>query len=88
MKKDEQVGVPKDMNTVLVGLGCTCRGAIDLDASIVCVDGNKQIQEKCYYGNLRCFNGAIRHAGDNLDGDGDGDDEVIQIQLDKIPENI
>jgi tellurium resistance protein TerD len=63
----------------------------DLDASVIClneagklVDNNNII----YFGNLQHASGAIVHQGDNLTGAGDGDDEVILIDLSRIPPNI
>jgi tellurium resistance protein TerD len=63
----------------------------DLDASVVCLDGaGKLIDSKniIYFGNLQHSSGAIIHQGDNLTGAGDGDDEVIIIDLSRIPTNI
>ena len=41
-----------------------------------------------YFGNLKHRSGAIIHQGDNLTGEGDGDDEVIIVNLPKIPARI
>lgn len=41
-----------------------------------------------YFGNLRHYTGTVQHMGDNLTGEGEGDDEQIQIDLTKIPANI
>jgi len=41
-----------------------------------------------YFGQLKSRDGSIVHTGDNRTGDGDGDDEQILVDLDKIPENI
>lgn len=38
-----------------------------------------------FFGNLKSDNGAVRHSGDNLTGDGDGDDEQIVVELKSIP---
>ncbi len=62
---------------------------IDCDASaFVCMDGklasNKDV---VYFGNLRHGSGAVKHMGDNLTGAGDGDDEQIFVDLDKLPSN-
>lgn len=60
---------------------------IDIDASIICMDANDNCKsgDVVYYGNKNHSSGAINHSGDNLTGEGDGDDEQIQITLDKIP---
>ena len=44
--------------------------------------------EKVWYGNLKGFDGAISHSGDNLTGEGDGDDEVITLELDGLPRDV
>ena len=41
MKKDDCATLPAGMNSVVVGLGWDCYGDVDLDASIVCLDKNK-----------------------------------------------
>jgi stress response protein SCP2 len=51
-------------------------------------DNQGKETEACYFGNLKAGGGAIRHAGDNLTGKGDGDDEIIYTALDSIPEDI
>ena len=63
----------------------------DLDASVVCLnDAGKLIdnQNIIYFGNLSHPSGAIVHQGDNLTGAGDGDDEVIIVDLARIPANV
>ena len=62
-------------------------GSIDLDASILAFSGNTLV-ETVFYGNLSNSNKSILHEGDNLTGDGDGDDEVIHIDLNGLPQNI
>lgn len=56
-------------------------GSIDLDASAIIFDRYGQEMESVSFYNLRSDDGAVRHAGDNLTGDGEGDDEVIHIDL-------
>ena len=60
---------------------------IDCDASVfVCKDGKlRSNDDVVYYGNLEHNSGAIKHMGDNLTGDGEGDDEEIKIDLSKVP---
>lgn len=41
-----------------------------------------------FYGNLTHPSDAVKHMGDNLTGEGEGDDEQIQIDLTKIPSNV
>lgn len=56
----------------------------DLDAYILELDEENRLIEKIYFGNLKSKDGAIVHQGDNLTGAGEGDDEVINIDLDKL----
>jgi len=60
---------------------------IDCDASVfVCRGGKFTSQEDLvYFGNLEHYSGAVKHMGDNLTGEGEGDDEQIFVDLDKIP---
>ncbi|MGF1935057.1 MAG: TerD family protein [Nostoc sp. ChiQUE02] len=63
----------------------------DLDASVICLDANGKLTAKeniIYFGNLQHPSGAITHTGDNLTGAGDGDDEVIIVDLPRIPTQI
>lgn len=61
---------------------------IDLDAQVVALDTNGTIKEAVFYNQLQAFNGALVHSGDNHDGVGEGFDELIQIDLEKIPPEI
>ena len=61
---------------------------IDCDASVfLCQDGKfvDEEEDRVYFGNLEHKSGAIKHMGDNLTGEGEGDDEQIFVDLDKIP---
>lgn len=63
----------------------------DLDASVICLDANGKLTDNknvVYFGNLRHPSGSITHQGDNLTGAGDGDDEVIIVDLPRIPTQI
>lgn len=63
----------------------------DLDASVLCLTKKDKLKSKSdvvYYGNLNHSSGAITHLGDNLTGEGDGDDEEISVDLTKIPDDI
>ena len=59
-------------------------GAIDLDASVIVFDSAKKEIEAVYFRNLQSADGAIKHDGDNLTGEGDGDDEVIRVDLSRL----
>jgi tellurium resistance protein TerZ len=59
--------------------------SIDLDASCIMFDDQKQVVDVVYFGQLSSKDGSIRHTGDNLTGEGDGDDEQIIVELSRIP---
>ena len=62
--------------------------SIDLDASVIMLDANKSKVDVVYFGQLKSRDGSIRHSGDNLTGAGDGDDEIIYVDLTQIPSNV
>ena len=64
---------------------------IDCDASVIMLGANDKIQNNkdvIYFGNLKSNDGSVQHSGDNLTGDGDGDDEQVMIDLSRVPANI
>lgn len=63
-------------------------GEIDLDASAILFDTAGNAVDVVYYGQLNSKDGSIRHSGDNLTGDGDGDDEQIVVDLSRIPASV
>ncbi|MGM7646431.1 TerD family protein [Nocardia sp. JW2] len=60
---------------------------IDLDAS-VCLFADQNLVDVAYYGQLSSKDGSVRHQGDNLTGEGEGDDEMILVDLTRIPAHI
>ncbi len=62
--------------------------SIDLDASCVMFDDNNKAVDTIYFGHLKSKDGSIVHTGDNRTGDGDGDDEQILVDLDKVPASV
>ncbi|MDO4700497.1 MAG: TerD family protein [Moraxella sp.] len=62
--------------------------SIDLDASVVMFNNNKQPTDVVYFGQLQSKDGSILHTGDNRTGAGDGDDEVINVDLSRIPADV
>jgi len=63
----------------------------DLDGSVICLDENQKLadfKDIVCFSNLKHSSGAIIHYGDNLTGLGDGDDEIITIDLSHIPDRI
>ncbi len=61
---------------------------IDLDASCVMFDANKQSVDAIWFRQLRSKDGSVQHSGDNLTGAGDGDDEQIVVDLSRVPANV
>jgi tellurium resistance protein TerZ len=61
---------------------------IDLDASCLMFDSNKEIVDTIWFRQLHSKDGSVIHTGDNRTGDGDGDDEVIKVDLSRIPSNV
>ena len=86
----------KTLNTVRLGLGWDAAsglfglggGSIDLDASALLLDSTGRLIDAVYFGSLRAQSGAVQHSGDNLTGAGDGDDESITVQLDKLSHGV
>lgn len=60
--------------------------AIDLDASCIVLNAGRKALDIVWFRQLEGLQGAIRHSGDNLTGDGDGDDESISLDLTRLPE--
>ena len=75
---------------VFVGLGWdfSWRETFDLDASVTGFDINNEVIEYIYYKQLKGLDGSVIHMGDNLTGEGSGDDEVIHIFLNRVPEKV
>ena len=57
---------------------------VDFDVTAVLFDGTGQIVDACYYQQQEIANGAIKHSGDNRSGEGQGDDEIITVDLDAL----
>nr|WP_295863468.1 TerD family protein [uncultured Chitinophaga sp.] len=75
----------------LFGMSKT-KEAVDLDGSCALFSEQKQLQEVVYFGNLRSQDGSIRHSGDDLTGDLNGNDgldnEVITVDLSRLNPNV
>ena len=72
----------------LFGDGSSGGDSIDLDASCIMFDSNKQPVDAIWFSQLKSKDGSVVHTGDNRTGDGDGDDEVINVDLSKVPANV
>ncbi|MER8006330.1 TerD family protein [Streptomyces sp. NPDC094149] len=93
LQKNQTVSLVKGgrplLSQVKMGLGWepAYRGKnIDLDASVIAYGPQRNHIDSCYFGKLSILNGAIKHSGDNLTGEGGGDDEVIAVDLGRIPQ--
>ena len=82
--------IPIQEPTVYVGLGWDFTGkeTFDLDASVTGVGEKFNIVEAVYYNNKKGLKGSVIHFGDNLTGEGEGDDEVIQVFLSRVPQEV
>ncbi|HEY2041472.1 MAG TPA: TerD family protein [Jatrophihabitans sp.] len=85
-----KTGAPP-LTNVVMGLGwdpAPGRRNIDLDASVIAFDGQGNKLAIVWFSHLREFDGAIQHTGDNLTGQGDGDDEQIRVDLSRLPDQV
>ena len=99
LQKGQKVSLTKGnpgLKKVVVGLGWDVNqydsGAdFDLDAAAFMLGENGKCpteKEFIFYGTLEHTSGAVKHMGDNLTGEGEGDDEQIEVDLSKIPANV
>lgn len=61
---------------------------IDLDASCLMFDEQNQSVDAIWFAQLASKDGSIRHSGDNRTGAGDGDDETVTVDLNRVPANV
>ncbi|MFF5102302.1 TerD family protein [Streptomyces sp. NPDC000134] len=95
LQKNQTVSLVKGgrpvLSTVRMGLGWEpAYGGkdIDLDASVIAYGPQRNHIDSCYFGKLQIVGGAIQHSGDNLTGEGGGDDEVISVDLGRLPQEV
>ena len=97
--KGQKVSLMKDnpnLKNILVGLGWDVKRYdggydFDLDAAAFLLGANGKVtgdEDFVFYNQLKHPSGAVEHMGDNLTGEGEGDDEEIRIDLSKVPANI
>jgi stress response protein SCP2 len=78
-------------NKVRMGLGwdpAPGKARIDLDASCIAFDAARKVVGTCWFLKLSILDGAVAHSGDNLTGAGEGDDEVITVDLGRLPATV
>ncbi len=98
LSKGGNVSLSKEapgLTAVLIGLGWDVRtttGAdYDLDASaLLCNESGKVVSDQhfVFYNNLKSPDGSVEHTGDNLTGEGEGDDEVVKVNLAGVPGDV
>ena len=99
LQKGQKVDLTKGnpgLKNIMVGLGWDVNqydgGAdFDLDAAAFLLGESGKVNTSddfVFYGNLKHVSEAVVHMGDNLTGEGDGDDEQILVDLSKVPSNI
>lgn len=83
------------LKQIIVGLGWDVNkydgDGFDLDASAFLLGSNGKVRNSgdfVYFNNLRHSSGSVEHMGDNLTGEGNGDDEQIVVDLTKIPADV
>lgn len=99
LSKGQKISLEKEapgLKRVVIGLGWDVKqsdtGAdFDLDASCFMLGENGKLvsdQHFVFYNNLKSPDGAVQHTGDNLTGSGDGDDEQIKVNLEKVDPKV
>ena len=99
LKKGQKVDLTKgnpSLSKILIGLGWDVNKYdggydFDLDAAAFLLGDNGKVREDedfVFYNNLKHKSGAVEHMGDNLTGEGEGDDEEIKVDLSKVPANV
>lgn len=99
LQKGQKVDLTKGnpgLSKILVGLGWDVNrydgsADFDLDAAAFLLGDNGRVpsdSDFIFYSNLQHASGSVVHTGDNLTGEGEGDDEVIKVDLKSVPANI
>ncbi len=98
LNKGGNVSLTKEapgLTAVVVGLGWDARSTtgadFDLDASaILCTSAGKVVSDAhfVFFNNLTSPDGSVEHTGDNLTGEGEGDDEQLKVDLARVPAEV
>jgi tellurium resistance protein TerD len=98
LSKGGNVSLTKEapgLTAVIVGLGWDVRTTtgtdFDLDASALLLNNTGKVandQNFVFFNNLKSPDGSVEHTGDNLTGEGEGDDEQIKVNLAGVPAEI
>jgi tellurium resistance protein TerD len=98
LSKGGNVSLSKEapgLSNILIGLGWDVRStdgaAFDLDASCFLLNADGKVRSDgdfIFYNNLKSSDGSVEHTGDNLTGEGDGDDEAVKVNLSQVSAEI
>lgn len=99
LSKGQKVSLTKGnpgLKHIVVGLGWDTNKYdggfdFDLDSAAFLLDENGKVNadtDFIFYNNLKHSSGAVEHLGDNLTGEGNGDDEQVKVDLSLVPQNI
>ena len=98
LQKGGNVNLSKEapgMKKMLVGLGWSMRAtdgdAFDLDRSVFLLGAGGKVRSDAdfvFYNQNKSSDGSVVHSGDNRTGEGEGDDETITVELDKVPADV
>lgn len=98
LQKGGNVNLNKEapgLKKLLVGLGWDPRATdgkeFDLDGSVFLLNATGKARSDAdfiFYNNLKSADGSVAHSGDNRSGQGDGDDETVTIDLEKVPADV
>lgn len=93
--KGQNTTLDSGLKKVVVGLGWDPRqdigSAFDLDASVFMLGANGKVRSDAdfiFFNQRKSACGSVEHMGDNLTGEGDGDDEKIFVDLEKVPADV
>jgi tellurium resistance protein TerD len=98
LSKGGNVSLSKEapgLTNIHIGLGWDVRATdgpdYDLDASLFMLTGQGTVRSDgdfIFYNNLRSSDGSVEHTGDNRTGEGEGDDEVLYVNLPGVPADV
>lgn len=98
LQKGGNVNLSKEapnLKKIVIGLGWDPRSTdgatFDLDGSAFLLKADGKVRSDAdfiFYNNLKSSDGSVMHTGDNTTGDGDGDDERLVIDLEKVPAEV
>ncbi len=98
LSKGGNVSLSKEapgLTRILIGLGWDARATdgqdFDLDASVFMCNATGRVRSDSdfiFYNNLKSADGSVEHTGDNLTGEGEGDDEAVKVNLSTVPPDV